>query len=366
MKFKKFFLYTLVFALLVSVVIPKQIFAEDGKLTFTEVTTNSFASGPNFSTKLENVYDGNPATNANYAAKKGASAYENNPHFLFNLGVVCDISRYEIVFPNTARINHYELYISTDDVNYTKIDEFKGNAYPDEGKFEVTKSFSAKYIKLVATGAYNDGTTLNENYMLNEFTVYGQAQGEVTNKKITIQSGTMAGFSDTSPVEGTKIENAFDGNQSNYLKVIGNSLGDNAYFTFDLGGAYSLDNIIINFGTTRAHFYKILVSTDGENFTEVEAYTSGDYEKTDGFYVKEENLNGVVAKYIRVVAFGTVASPGNQYYNINEISLYGNEATIEEEETNPQTGNYIMIPAILVVCSLLIVVVKTKKGAYGL
>lgn len=49
-----------------------------------------------------------------------------------------------------------------------------------------------------------------------------------------------------------------------------------------------------------------------------------------------------------------------------KFHLYGNEATIEEEETNPQTGNYIMIPAILVVCSLLIVVVKTKKGAYGL
>jgi hypothetical protein len=131
------------------------------------------------------------------------------------------------------------------------------------------------------------------------------------------------------------------------LEETGNHLGDNAYFTFDLGGVYELGGIRLNFGTTRAHFYKILVSVDGENYTEAKSHTSA-YEKTGEYYIRNEELGGVKARFVRIVAYGTVASPGNQYYMLSEISVFGTEAADE----NPQTSDVFLLLPIMVVLSL--------------
>ena len=119
---------------------------------------------------------------------------------------------------------------------------------------------------------------------------------------------------------------------------------------------YELGDIRLNFGTTRAHFYKILVSMDGENYTEVKSHTSA-YEKTGEYYIRNEELGGVKARFVRIVAYGTVASPGNQYYMLNEISVFGTEV----DDENPQTSDAFLVIPIMVVLSLSISVFSRKR-----
>lgn len=353
----------------------------DNRIEIAEVTANNFASGPNFGQILENLTDGNVGTSTNYAPKKGDGKYIEDPHFLFDLGDLYDLENVALVFPHPSggRIHSFDILISQDNENFEKVYGFESNThYGHDGFCGVSIEGVAQYIKFVAVKAINNGTSLSDNYQVMEFVAYGTKYVEPTEppteptepltepsvEKITIVSGKMEGFSDNSPVEGTKIENAFDGNNDSLLKVIGhvsdsgNKLGDDAYFTFDLGSVFELEEIQLNFGTVRSHFYKILVSTDGENFNEVKSYTEGEYEKTGNYYIRNEGLGGTKARYVRVVAYGTVASPGNQYYMLNEISLYGSEAT---EVENPQTNDIVLIVPIFTVLALSLSLVQRKR-----
>jgi hypothetical protein len=364
------------------------------RIEVADVVAKNFASGPNFGQVLEHLTDGNPTTSANYAPHKGDGQYKNDPHFLIDLGDLYELEKVALITAHPSlgnkRILCFDIYISQDNENFEKVYSFfNKTSYGHDGYFNIPVEGVARYIKFSATAAFDNGTTLSDNYQVYEFAAYGTAYVEPTTEPttaptteptpeptteptteptsepddmITIVSGEMHGFSDNSPVEGTKIENAYDGNDATLVKVIGhvggtgNHLGDNAYFTFDLGGLYELGDIRLNFGTTRAHFYKILVSMDGENYTEVKSHTSA-YEKTGEYYIRNEELGGVKARFVRIVAYGTVASPGNQYYMLNEISVFGTEV----DDENPQTSDAFLVIPIMVVLSLSISVFSRKR-----
>lgn len=180
---KRPILFTIILSTItVCITMMSLVSANDGKLTFANVTAHGFSSGPNFGMVLENTYDGDTSTMANYAASKEGDAYRENTYFQFDLDKEYDISKVEIVFPNipaeNPRVNQFELHISVDGDTYTKVYEFTEKEYEDEGYFEIVQDIKAKHFRLVATSAY-EGDTFKVDYRVSEFAVYGREVKDV-------------------------------------------------------------------------------------------------------------------------------------------------------------------------------------------
>ena len=175
--------------------------------------------------------------------------------------------------------------MSTDGKEWTTVKKMRNqDGGEDTASFNGTK---ARYVKLQGV---ERGT--GYGYSLWEMEVYG---GKVSQDEKNTPSGTNVALNTETKQSGSEndamtSEKAVDGNgesrwSSNYA--------DDAWMTMDLGNAYEINKVLINWEGAYGKNYDILVSMDGENWTTVkEMRNQNGREDTVEF-------NAVKARYVK-------------------------------------------------------------------
>ena len=138
---------------------------------------------------------------------------------------------------------------------------------PGSGALD-TQTFT--YIHGVTQGTPEDGGSGNPT-----------TNTDVALGKSVTSSGTEAGFPES---------NLTDNNTATRWS---SNFADNAWFTIDLGAAYNISQLILNWEAAFGKQYEIFVSANGTNYTSV-------YKKTNGNGgIETLNFSAINARYVK-------------------------------------------------------------------
>ena len=201
---------------------------------------------------------------------------------------------------------------------------------------EELSTTKARYVRVVCTER-----AIDYGCSLFEFQVYGTGgsakppvdYGEnlALNKNVTC-SGTRDewwmkdenGNIKPDAYDSVKPENAVDGNTSTAFTSY---QGDDQWLTVDLGQAYTLGRIILQWNADAGKIYDVLVSADNKNWTTVHRVKKGYAYKIDNFTLYQQNV-----RYVKVLGYTKVESGSG--IGIVELSVYKyNEGDSQENET---------------------------------
>ena len=90
---------------------------------------------------------------------------------------------------------------------------------------------------------------------------------------------------------------------------------------FHLDKGYDLSKIVLTY-SMKYHYFKVLVSSDHETYTEIAAITADNYtEYYSGYVCTIDGLSAHNVKYVKILFTGT--SSGSAFVNLYEAELYG-------------------------------------------
>lgn len=267
---------------------------------------------------------GNEASHINdgdIASRWSASPF---PQWIrIDLGATYSINKTEVL-PYSSRAYQYKIDVSTDGSNFTQVVDRTGNT---NGSSLLTDSFNpinARYVRLTVTNCYNyTGTWIS----INEIHVFG---GPPTITPTPSPTPTPTPTITPTPIpvnlalnKPVTYSNGQTGNEASHIND-----GDSAsrwsaspfpqWVQTDLGTTYSITKTEVLPYLNRAYQYKIEVSTDGSNFTQVVDRTGN----TDGSSLLTDNFNAVNARYVRLTVTGCYNYTGT-WISINEFHVYG-------------------------------------------
>ena len=227
------------------------------------------------------------------------------------------------------RYYNYEVYVSVDDFNYTKVGEKKDSIpQTSEGDTYTFEKQTIRYVKIKMLS-----NSANPSMHINELRVYGventefvPPEEEVDTSGIAYQKPTRS-YSNT---ENYPVSNVNDGK----LSTSWQGLYYPAYIDIDLESNYNLSQIkvIPDFRDLDVYYqYSIFTSMDGINFDKVA-------EKSDMEKVSKEGntfeINGKEARVVRV--YLEYCSSGNTG-SFAEVKVYGDESNtpiVERSQIN--------------------------------
>lgn len=278
-------------------------------------------------TNRHNIVLNKPATasgqvNAESAAAKAVDGSIDNqwcsidsaPHWLtVDLGANYSISRWVVKHAHSAGDNalfntrDFKLQVSSDGVNFTDADTVTGNA-ADITDRNVT--VSGRYVRLYITqGAQNGQSNFAR---IRDFEVYGAIQKNVALGKTATASGQVDASSGPA--------NAVDGLLTNHWCSI-----DAAphWLSVDLGRVYNLSRWVVKHahsgGDAAAYNtknFKLQVSNDGTNFTDVDSVTGNTADITN------RNI-AASGRYVRLYITQGAQDGQANYARIRDFEVYG-------------------------------------------
>ncbi len=258
------------------------------------------------------------------------------------------ISRVEIDWaqPTGENIAYYKLLRSFNGTNYQEIKDRASGAEesrnPDaEMNFSKTSYITSDtfdrpvYVKMLKLSVFK--TSANKPVSIREIRVYGESTNEC--EVVSKAKAVTFLYGDNQSADGKQLT---DGNYTNGIEGYDNKT---RFFDvpfgamIDLGGLYSLSEIYSTFTDRQKdarnyYSYTVSVSTDGENFTAAaegnKTSKSGmlhNFMTTitqnywgNGFYLTQNSLNDVYARYVRVDVTGCTYK---WVYGIKEIEIIG-------------------------------------------
>jgi len=253
-------------------------------------TASSFLGG----NTAANAFDGNPNT-------RWESEFSDPQWITVDLGANYTITGVRLHW-ETAAGRNYKIQVSTDGINWT-------DAYTRVGGTGGTEviSFSpvtGRYVRLYGT----ERTTI-WGYSLWEFEVYGTSSQEPPAPAGNLARNKPVAVSSTQ--SGLPAENAVDGDINTRW---GSDWSDPQWIYVDLGSVLPVSRVVLVWEAAYGKSYKIQVSTDAQNWTDVYSTTTGDG-GTDDITFSSTN-----ARYVRM--YGTERGTGYGY-SLWEFEVYG-------------------------------------------
>ena len=233
-----------------------------------------------------------------------------------------------MIYWETSSSDNYRIEVSDDNENWEIIQSEcvsgSGNNPIDKISFE--ESVSTRYIKVhsLKSRSYQYGINIYE------IEVYGTYEEEIIPEvNIALNKPAVA----SSVYQGYTAERAFDGSvsgtdasQSRWVslrKKDNTSLDDAQWIYVDLQDYYNLSKVVLNWEGACGKEYKIQVSTDGENWTDISHVTDG----TAGIvtFTYDEDI---IARYVKMQGIEPVGIYG---YSLWEFEVYGELTELPEE-----------------------------------
>jgi C1A family cysteine protease len=305
--------------------------------SFTTYQESNVALQKNVSaSSFENTNIANYAVDGN-ATTRWSSLYTDNQWYQIDLGSLHRINKIRLIW-EAAYGKSYRILTSTDGINFAPqytIDNENGQT--DEIPFQ--NPIDARFVKFEGI---KRGTQWG--YSLFEFEVLGQslsthtptptptstptgtptasATATATATPTTPPTPTNTGIktdvaknktSSASSVESNThaASNAFDGNQNTRWSSL---YSDPQWITVDLGNLYSIDQVKLNWEAAYGKEYKIQVSNNNVNFTDV--YT----EKVGNGGIDAITFPKIDARYVRMYGVKRATPWG---YSLFDFEVYG-------------------------------------------
>lgn len=255
--------------------------------------------------------DGMSAKNAvdGDAGTRWSSNYADDAWITVDLGKTYAVNKVVLIWEG-AYGKDYKIQTSTDGNNWTTVKSLTGqDGGTDTIEFSAT---DARYVRM-------QGVTraLPYGYSLWEFEVYANdsskenSSADSDNSSYGIVSTGKNTTYSSAEADGMAGKYAVDGNDGTRWA---SAWTDDEWICVDLGKTYLIDKVDIKWEGAYAKAYKILVSTDGNNWTTVKSLTNQDG-GTDTITFDIQN-----ARYVKVQGVERATVYG---YSIWEMNIYG-------------------------------------------
>lgn len=250
--------------------------------------TSSFIGG----NTAANAFDGNANT-------RWESEYSDPQWISVDLGGNYTITGVKLQW-ETAAGRDYKIQVSTDNINW--IDAYTKTNGSGGTEIITFTPVTGRYVRL-----YGTQRTTGYGYSLWEFEVYGQSEGQPQTSNLALNRPVTA----SSVQSGLPETYAVDGDNGTRW---GSDWSDPQWIYVDLGAVKTVNRVKLNWEAAYGKSYKIQVSLDANNWTDVYSTTTGDGGIDDIVF------SPTSARYVRM--YGT--ERGTPYgYSLWEFEVYG-------------------------------------------
>ena len=292
------------------------------------------------SSVYNNVYTANRAIDGSFENNGGndqsrwvSNRNSNDEYIQIDLEANYDLTGVKLYWEGNGA-KKYQILVSEDGKTWQKV-YLEENGQPGIANIPFNETVTARYVKMLGIECAS-----KYGYSLWEFEVYGKLHQEpvVPEVNIALNKTSKASSEFTDPNDGNKTYQsllAFDGKGTNEtvdgkqsrwvsLRTKDDPTATSQWIYVDLEADYDISKVVLNWEGNGAKEYKVQISNDGQNWTDISHITDGKGGIDELIY---KNTTG---RYVRMLGI----EPGGIYgYSLWEFEVYG-EAVLEPENPN--------------------------------
>ena len=292
------------------------------------------------SSVYNNVYTANRAIDGSFENNGGndqsrwvSNRNSNDEYIQIDLEVNYDLTGVKLYWEGNGA-KKYQILVSEDGKTWQKV-YLEENGQPGIANIPFNETVTARYVKMLGIECAS-----KYGYSLWEFEVYGKLHQEpvVPEVNIALNKTSKASSEFTDPNDGNKTYQsllAFDGKGTNEtvdgkqsrwvsLRTKDDPTATSQWIYVDLEADYDISKVVLNWEGNGAKEYKVQISNDGQNWTDISHITDG----KGG--IDELTYKNTTGRYVRMLGI----EPGGIYgYSLWEFEVYG-EAVLEPENPN--------------------------------
>ena len=292
------------------------------------------------SSVYNNVYTANRAIDGSFENNGGndqsrwvSNRNSNDEYIQIDLEANYDLTGVKLYWEGNGA-KKYQILVSEDGKTWQKV-YLEENGQPGIANIPFNETVTARYVKMLGIECAS-----KYGYSLWEFEVYGKLHQEpvVPEVNIALNKTSKASSEFTDPNDGNKTYQsllAFDGKGTNEtvdgkqsrwvsLRTKDDPTATAQWIYVDLEADYDISKVVLNWEGNGAKEYKVQISNDGQNWTDISHITDG----KGG--IDELTYKNTTGRYVRMLGI----EPGGIYgYSLWEFEVYG-EAVLEPENPN--------------------------------
>ena len=292
------------------------------------------------SSVYNNVYTANRAIDGSFENNGGndqsrwvSNRNSNDEYIQIDLEANYDLTGVKLYWEGNGA-KKYQILVSEDGKTWQKV-YLEENGQPGIANIPFNETVTARYVKMLGIECAS-----KYGYSLWEFEVYGKLHQEpvVPEANIALNKTSKASSEFTDPNDGNKTYQsllAFDGKGTNEtvdgkqsrwvsLRTKDDPTATSQWIYVDLEADYDISKVVLNWEGNGAKEYKVQISNDGQNWTDISHITDG----KGG--IDELTYKNTTGRYVRMLGI----EPGGIYgYSLWEFEVYG-EAVLEPENPN--------------------------------
>ena len=292
------------------------------------------------SSVYNNVYTANRAIDGSVENNGGndqsrwvSNRNSNDEYIQIDLEANYDLTGVKLYWEGNGA-KKYQILVSEDGKTWQKV-YLEENGQPGIANIPFNETVTARYVKMLGIECAS-----KYGYSLWEFEVYGKLHQEpvVPEVNIALNKTSKASSEFTDPNDGNKTYQsllAFDGKGTNEtvdgkqsrwvsLRTKDDPTATSQWIYVDLEADYDISKVVLNWEGNGAKEYKVQISNDGQNWTDISHITDG----KGG--IDELTYKNTTGRYVRMLGI----EPGGIYgYSLWEFEVYG-EAVLEPENPN--------------------------------
>ena len=292
------------------------------------------------SSVYNNVYTANRAIDGSFENNGGndqsrwvSNRNSNDEYIQIDLEANYDLTGVKLYWEGNGA-KKYQILVSEDGKTWQKV-YLEENGQPGIANIPFNETVTARYVKMLGIECAS-----KYGYSLWEFEVYGKLHQEpvVPEVNIAFNKTSKASSEFTDPNDGNKTYQsllAFDGKGTNEtvdgkqsrwvsLRTKDDPTATSQWIYVDLEADYDISKVVLNWEGNGAKEYKVQISNDGQNWTDISHITDG----KGG--IDELTYKNTTGRYVRMLGI----EPGGIYgYSLWEFEVYG-EAVLEPENPN--------------------------------
>ncbi|MEQ3068491.1 discoidin domain-containing protein [Thomasclavelia ramosa] len=292
------------------------------------------------SSVYNNVYTANRAIDGSFENNGGndqsrwvSNRNSNDEYIQIDLEANYDLTGVKLYWEGNGA-KKYQILVSEDGKTWQKV-YLEENGQPGIANIPFNETVTARYVKMLGIECAS-----KYGYSLWEFEVYGKLHQEpvVPEVNIALNKTSKASSEFTDPNDGNKTYQsllAFDGKGTNEtvdgkqsrwvsLRTKDDPTATSQWIYVDLEADYDISKVVLNWEGNGAKEYKVQISNDGQNWTDISHITD------DKGGIDELTYKNTTGRYVRMLGI----EPGGIYgYSLWEFEVYG-EAVLEPENPN--------------------------------
>lgn len=282
------------------------------------------------SSVYNNVYTANRAIDGSFENNGGndqsrwvSNRNSNDEYIQIDLEANYDLTGVKLYWEGNGA-KKYQILVSEDGKTWQKV-YLEENGQPGIANIPFNETVTARYVKMLGIECAS-----KYGYSLWEFEVYGKLHQEpvVPEVNIALNKTSKASSEFTDPNDGNKTYQsllAFDGKGTNEtvdgkqsrwvsLRTKDDPTATSQWIYVDLEADYDISKVVLNWEGNGAKEYKVQISNDGQNWTDISHITDG----KGG--IDELTYKNTTGRYVRMLGI----EPGGIYgYSLWEFEVYG-------------------------------------------